>query len=228
MSMRTLVIVPALNEERNVAKVVKAARARGVDVLVVDDGSDDATGAVAEAEGAIVVRHACNLGIGAAVQTGYLYALQKGYDAAVRLDADGQHSAADIPRFLEALGEGDADIVVGSRFLARRGYQSTWVRRIGILILSLVSATVGTRTTDPTSGYWAVSRRAIELLARVHPDDYPETEALVLATRAGLRTKEIPVNMLARLAGYSSISAIHSGFYMMKVVIAVILQRLRG
>lgn len=225
--MRSLVIVPALNEERNVARVVSAARAQGGDVLVVDDGSDDHTARAAAEAGAIVVRHACNLGIGAAVQTGYLYALRKGYDVAVRLDADGQHSAADIPRFLAALEAGDADIVVGSRFLARRGYQSTWVRRIGILILSLVSAAVGTRTTDPTSGYWAINRRAIELLARSHPDDYPETEALVLATRAGLRIKEIPVNMLARLTGYSSISAIHSGFYMLKVVVAVIVQRLR-
>lgn len=225
--MRSLVIVPALNEERNVARVVSAARAQGGDVLVVDDGSDDHTARAAAEAGAIVVRHACNLGIGAAVQTGYLYALRKGYDVAVRLDADGQHSAADIPRFLAALEAGDADIVVGSRFLARRGYQSTWVRRIGILILSLVSAAVGTRTTDPTSGYWAVNRRALEVLARSQADDYPETESLVMASRAGCRVCELPVLMRPRFGGESSIGTLNAGYYMIKVVLSLLVERLR-
>jgi hypothetical protein len=127
------------------------------------------------------------------------------------------------------LSAGAGDIIVGSRFLGRKGYQSTWVRRIGILILTMVSALVGTRVSDPTSGYWGINRRALELLAREQPDDYPETQALVLATRAGLRVKEIPVIMQARGAGQSSSIAgtVQSGFYMLKVILAVLIERLR-
>ena len=129
--------------------------------------------------------------------------------------------------FGTALEADEADIVVGSRFLAREGYQSTVVRRLGIFILGIVSALVGARVTDPTSGYWAVNRRALKVLARSHPDDYPETEALVMASRAGCRVREVPVIMYARIAGESSISAIYSGFYMLKVVLALLVGRLR-
>ncbi|HVN86692.1 MAG TPA: glycosyltransferase family 2 protein [Candidatus Binatia bacterium] len=227
--MRTLVVVPAFNEAASIAGVVAAVR--GVfdgDIVVIDDGSIDDTAACARRAGAIVLHHPCNLGIGATVQTGFIYALAHGYDAALRIDGDGQHDPRYIPQLLEPLLTARTDIVVGSRFLARKGYQSTWIRRIGILILAVLSAVVGTRVTDPTSGYWALNRRALELLARFHPDDYPETQALVLAARAGLHTEEVPVVMLARAAGQSSISgAFHAGFYMLKVMLAVLIERLR-
>ncbi len=225
--MRPLVVIPAYNEAASIVGVIYAIRSyfEG-DILVVDDGSTDETGALAGRAGAAVVRHACNLGIGAAVQTGFMYALGHGYDTVVRLDGDGQHDPSYIPRFLHELNEG-ADVVVGSRFLAREGFQSTYVRRIGIFILSIVSALVGTRVTDPTSGYWALGQRALAVLAGSQPDDYPETEALVLATRAGCRIHELPVIMMARTTGQSSISTLHSGFYMLKVILAVLVERLR-
>ena len=226
--MRTLLIIPAFNEAACIGAVVAGVRQHfSGDIAVIDDGSEDDTGQVAHEVGAVVLRHSCNLGIGAAVQTGFLYALREGYDLVVRQDGDGQHDAAQIPRLLELLERDEADIVVGSRFLAREGYQSTLVRRIGIFILGIVSSLVGTRITDPTSGYWAVNRRALKVLARSQPDDYPETEALVLASRAGCRVREQPVIMYARIAGRSSISAIYSGFYMLKVVLALLIGRLR-
>jgi glycosyltransferase involved in cell wall biosynthesis len=226
--MRTLLIIPAFNEAASITGVIFAARQHfSGDVAVIDDGSEDDTGALARVAGAVVLRHPCNLGIGAAVQTGFLYALQQGYDFVVRQDGDGQHDPSQVPRLLEVLERDEADIVVGSRFLAREGYQSTVVRRVGIFILGIVSALVGARITDPTSGYWAVNRRALTVLARSHPDDYPETEALVLASRAGFRVREQPVVMYARIAGRSSIGAIYSGFYMMKVVLALLIGRLR-
>jgi len=226
--MRALLIIPAFNEAGAIEGVINAVRGTFVgDIAVIDDGSEDETAALARAAGAVVLQHPCNLGIGAAVQTGFLYGLQGGYDIVVRQDGDGQHDPAQIPRLLAVLAADAADIVVGSRFLAREGYQSTWVRRMGIFVLGVVSRLVGAHITDPTSGYWAVNRRALAVLAHSHPDDYPETEALVMASRAGCRVAEVPVIMYARIAGTSSISALYSGFYMIKVVLALLVGRLR-
>lgn len=226
--MRTLVVIPTLNEAQTIAGVVNGVRAVcDGDIVVIDDGSEDDSAQRARAAGAMVLRHPCNLGIGAAVQTGFMYALAHDYDIVIRLDGDGQHDPSYVPQFLNALATDHADVIIGSRFLAREGYQSTFVRRTGILILGVLSALVGTRVTDPTSGYWAVNRRALGVLARSQPDDYPETQALVQATRAGCRIREVPVIMLARNAGRSSIGALHSGFYMVKVILAVLIERLR-
>ncbi len=226
--MRTLLIIPAFNEAACISGVIAKIREHfGGDIVVIDDGSEDETGTLARAAGAVVLRHTCNLGIGAAVQTGFIYALQQSYDFVVRNDGDGQHDPIQILQLLEPLQRDEADIVVGSRFLAREGYQSTFVRRVGIFILGIVSALVGTRITDPTSGYWAVNRRALTVLSRSQPDDYPETEALMEASRFGCRVRELPVIMHARIAGESSISAMYSGFYMMKVVLALLVGRLR-
>ncbi len=226
--MRTLVIIPAFNEAAAIGLVIDAVRAVvDADIVVIDDGSHDETAERVRETGAGLLRHPCNLGIGAAVQSGYLYALQHGYDFVVRQDGDGQHDPAYIPAMLEKLRGGECDIIVGSRFLAREGFQSTWVRRLGILILSVVSTLIGTRTTDPTSGYWALNRRAFKVLAPSHPDDYPETEALVMAAAGGCRIEEIPVIMRARQTGRSSISALYSGFYMIKVILALIIVHTR-
>ena len=221
--MRALVIIPAYNEAANIAVVIGAVRQSFAGpVVVVDDGSNDDTGAQARAAGAIVLCHPCNLGIGAAVQTAFQYAVGHDYDAVVRLDGDGQHDPAYIAGLLEQLRSGQADVVIGSRFLGREGFQSTLIRRMGIAILTLVSALVGTRVTDPTSGYWALNRRAFALLAHMQADDYPETEALLQATRAGCRVREIPVIMQPRLIGRSSIAGVaRSGFYMAKVLLAL-------
>lgn len=226
--MRVLVVIPTYNEAGTIAAVVAAVRATGTgDIAVIDDGSDDETALLARRAGAIVLRHPCNLGIGGAVQTGFLYALQHDYDAVVRVDGDGQHDPAFIAGLLEPLKSGRADVVVGSRFLAREGYQSTLVRRTGILVLGILSALVGAHVTDPTSGYWAVNRRALQVLAKFQPDDYPETQSLLVAARAGCRIHELPVVMRARGAGQSSIGLLMSGFYMVKVILAVLIERLR-
>jgi glycosyltransferase involved in cell wall biosynthesis len=228
LNVRALVVIPAFNEAPNIAAVVQAVRARfDGEIAVIDDGSTDATAALAAAAGAIVLRHPCNLGIGASVQTGFLYGVAHDYDAVVRIDGDGQHDPSYINQFLAELASNQADVVVGSRFLGRRGFQSTFVRRMGILILTAVGALIGTRVTDPTSGFWAVNRRAMELLAHFQADDYPETQALVCATRSGYRIKEAPVIMHARMSGNSSIGALYSGFYMMKVLLALLIELLR-
>jgi glycosyltransferase involved in cell wall biosynthesis len=226
--VRILVVIPTYNEAPNIAAVLAAVRlVCAADIAVIDDGSDDDTGTAARRAGAIVLRHPCNLGIGAAVQTGFLYALDRGYDVVVRVDGDCQHDPAFIPALLEQLASDHTDIVVGSRFLAREGFQSTFVRRTGIVILGILSALVGTRVTDPTSGYWALNRRALQVLAKFQPDDYPETQSLLVATRAGCRIRELPVIMQARGGGRSSIGALQSGFYMVKVILAVLIERLR-
>jgi glycosyltransferase involved in cell wall biosynthesis len=226
--MRGLVIIPAYNEALNVGGVIAEIRQHFAgDIAVIDDGSVDDTSQVARKAGAIVLRHPCNLGIGAAVQTGFIYGLANDYPVVVRLDADGQHDPMYILDFVRLLESDDADIVVGSRFLGRRGYQSTAVRRIGIVILNVVSWLVGTRTTDPTSGYWGVNRRALQVLAHGQADDYPETESLVMASRAGCRVREIPVLMRARSAGESSIGTLNAGYYMIKVVLSLLIERLR-
>lgn len=226
--MRVLVIIPAYNEAGAIGDTVAGVRRHCAhDIVVIDDGSADDTARRAAGAGAEVLRHPCNLGIGAAVQTGYLYALHHGYDLVIRQDGDGQHDPSYIPEFTAILERGDGDLIVGSRFLAREGFQSTLVRRIGIAILSVVSALVGTRTTDPTSGYWGINRRALAVLAHSFPDDYPETEAMLIAAAAGCRVLEVPVVMRERRTGRSSIGTLLSGFYMAKVILALLILHLR-
>jgi glycosyltransferase involved in cell wall biosynthesis len=229
--MRALVIVPAFNEARSIAGVLAAVRAArpGVDVCVVDDGSSDGTAELAAREGAIVLRNPVNLGIGGAVQAGYLYAREHGYDAAVQLDGDGQHDPAFLDALLAPLREGGADVVVGSRFLGEGTFRSTRVRRAGIRYLSwFLRLRCGARVTDATSGFRAANRRAIELFARSYPPDYPEPEAIAVATRAGLRVAEVPVRMTERRHGTSSITWLRTIYYLVKVSLALVLLPERG
>jgi glycosyltransferase involved in cell wall biosynthesis len=222
--VRLLAIVPAYNEEAAVADVIREIRRAEaeIDVLVIDDGSSDATAEVAHAAGARVARLPFNLGIGGAVQTGFRVAWDEGYDVAIQIDGDGQHPPEELPRLLGPLEEGRADYVIGSRFAEPSDYRAPRTRRSGILLLSwLVSRIVGRRMTDTTSGFRAAGRRAIELFAAHYPHDYPEVEATVIAARSGLRVIEVPVQMRARAAGRSSISPLQSVYYMVKVLLAV-------
>jgi glycosyltransferase involved in cell wall biosynthesis len=223
--LRLAAIVPAFNEERNVGRVVAEIRevSPSLDVIVVDDGSFDGTAAVARAAGAHVVRLPFNLGIGGAVQTGFQYAFEHGYAAAVRLDGDGQHDPTEIHKILRPVLEGDADIVVGSRFASERaGYRSSRSRRVGIRLLAwVVSRIVGRRVTDTTSGFQALNRRAIELFAHDYPHDYPEVEATIMVSRHRLRSVEVPVQMRERASGRSSITALRAIYYMVKVLLAI-------
>ena len=223
--LRRVAIVPALNEEIAIARVIDELRAfdPGMDVVVVDDGSVDRTAAVAVAKGARVLRLPFNLGIGGAVQTGFRFAFENGYDLAVRVDGDGQHDPSELPRVLEPVLRGEADIVVGSRFAGDGdGYRSSRTRRLGIRLLArIVSRIVGQRVTDTTSGFQALNRQGIALFARDYPHDYPEVEATIMVFRHRLRLEEVPVAMRERGGGRSSITTLRSIYYMLKVLLAI-------
>lgn len=219
-------IVPAFNEAENLPSVLRDLQlhAPGCDVCVVDDGSTDDTAVRAAALGARVLRSPLNLGIGGAVQTGYLWARQRGYDAAVQIDGDGQHDAAFLAAVLQPIARGEADLVIGSRFLEDEGFRSTAVRRAGIRYLSrLLRLRCGALVTDPTSGLRAAGRRALELFAGQYPPDYPEPESVALAVRAGLVVREVPVRMRARQHGQSSIGAWRTLYYLIKVSLALVI-----
>jgi glycosyltransferase involved in cell wall biosynthesis len=224
---RNLAIVPAHNEAEAIAGTIAAIRrcASGFDVLVVDDGSADATADRARQAGAAVLRLPFNLGIGGAMQSGYIYALERGYDVAVQVDGDGQHDPAHIHELLDRLqSDPTLNMVTGSRFMdpAGDGYLSSATRRIGIRVFAwVVSRITGRRVTDPTSGFRMTDRRGIELFASDYPHDYPEVEAILLIHAHRLGSCEIPVLMRPRLTGSSSISSTQSIYYMIKVLLAV-------
>jgi glycosyltransferase involved in cell wall biosynthesis len=222
--LKRLAIVPAFNEEASIGRVIDEIRAfdPGFEIVVVDDGSTDRTAGMAADRGAHVVRLPFNLGIGGAMQTGYRYAFEQGYDLAVQIDGDGQHDPAQLPKILGPVLDGKADLVVGSRFAGDGEYRSTAARRIGIRIFAgVVSAVVRQRVTDTTSGFRAVNRRGIALFAADYPHDYPEVEATVMCVKHKLRLHEVPVAMRERTGGRSSITAFRSIYYMTKVLLAI-------
>jgi len=225
-----LAIVPAYNEALSLPALLGELRASypGLDVLVVDDGSTDQTRAVVSGLAVRLISLPCNLGVGGAVQTGLLVALEDGYDVAIQVDGDGQHPPEEIPKLLAALQQNGSDMVLGSRFLDRDGYQSTAGRRLGIVLFSwILSALCGTRITDATSGFRAWNRRAIRILAKQYPEDYPEVEAILMLHRANLRISEVPVKMRERAAGESSIGSLEAFAYMIKVPLAILMNLLR-
>jgi glycosyltransferase involved in cell wall biosynthesis len=229
--MRLAAIVPAFNEARNLPRLAEALRAHApsVEVCLVDDGSTDGTAQTAAALGWTVLPLPMNLGIGGAVQAGYLWALERGHDVAIQIDGDGQHDPAFVEALVSPVRAGQADLVVGSRFLSEGGFRSTLVRRAGIRYLSwFLRLRCGARVTDPTSGFRAAGREAIALFARYYPSDYPEPEAIALARRAGLRVVEVPVRMQEREHGRSSIGTLRTLYYLVKVSLALVLLPQRG
>lgn len=224
------IIIPAYNEEKSVPNVIRRILHLHpeFDVLVINDGSADRTEEVARAAGATVVTLLQNLGIGGAVQTGYIHAARQGYDVAVQVDADGQHKAEELVKILQPIYRDEADMVVGSRFVDQGGYQSTATRRLGIYLLSvIVSLFARQRIRDVTSGFRAVNRKGIELFSKEYATDYPEVDSLILARKHGLRLQEVAVEMEARQAGASSITAFKSAYYMIKVTLSVIMRSVR-
>jgi glycosyltransferase involved in cell wall biosynthesis len=229
-TVRRIAIVPAYNEERNVGRVLDELRALdpGLDLVVVSDGSTDHTAEVAAARGAHVIRLPFNLGIGGAVQTGFRHAWEEGYELAVRLDGDGQHDPAELRALVAPVVAGEADLAVGSRFVGGGGYRSSAARRIGIRILArVVSAIARQRLTDTTSGFQACNRRAIAVYAADLPHDYPEVEGMVMAIRHRIRLVEVPVTMREREHGRSSIGALASIYYMVKILLALFVDLFR-
>jgi glycosyltransferase involved in cell wall biosynthesis len=221
---RRIAIVPAMNEEKTIGRVIDEIRAfdPGFEIVVVDDGSVDRTATIAERQGVLVLRLPFNLGIGGAVQTGYQYARDNGFELAVQVDGDGQHDPTEIPRLVQPILDGRADMVVGTRFAEGGGYRGTPLRRVGIrLFAAVVSLMVRQRVTDTTSGFRAVNRMGIRLFAADYPHDYPEVEATVLLARHKLTMIEVPVVMRIRETGQSSITAVRSVYYMIKVLLAL-------
>ena len=220
-----LAVVPAYNEARTVGRVVSAIKEHvpQFDVVVVDDGSTDGTGELAEDAGARVLRHPFNLGIGGAVQSGFVYALDNGYDYVVQVDADGQHLPEEIPKLLEAMEKDPTlDMVCGSRFLFDNGYPAPISRRTGIHVFAfLLSRIMRRRVSDPTSGFRLFNRRGIALFARDYPHDYPEVEAVLMVHFHRLQMLEVSVRMLRRDGGVSSIGSGKSLYYMIKVLLAI-------
>jgi glycosyltransferase involved in cell wall biosynthesis len=229
-----LAIVPAYNEAGAIAGTIADIHrhAPDFDVVVVDDGSTDATAQVAADTGATVVRLPFNLGIGGAMQAGYQYALEHDYDVAVQVDGDGQHDARHINDLLAELrSHSGVNMVTGSRFLAAdgEGYRSSVYRRLGIRVFARVlSMITGREVTDPTSGFRMTDRRGIVLFAHDYPHDYPEVEAVLMVHAHRLVATELPVQMRPRTAGRSSINSTQSAYYMLKVLLAVFVGMLRA
>lgn len=223
--MKILAIIPAYNEESNIYNVVTAIKkeAEEVDILVINDGSKDDTGKEAIRAGAKVINMPYNLGIGGAVQTGYIYALQNNYDIAIQVDGDGQHNPKDIEKIIKPIIEGKSDMVIGSRFKDKTDYKPSFCRNLGIMFFSkLVSTLCRASYYDTTSGYRAINRSCMELFCNYYPKDYPEVETIVYACKNGMRITEISVDMNYRKAGKSSITPLRSVYYMLKVTFCTI------
>ena len=220
-----LAVVPAYNEQATVSGVVRAlhTKAPQLDVVVIDDGSTDSTAVRAEHAGARVLRMPFNVGIGGAVQAGFKYAYEQGYEYMVQVDGDGQHDPEEIATLFSALSEpGHADMICGSRFASKTGYIAPVSRRAGIhLFAFLLSGLLRQPVTDPTSGFRLYNRRAIALFARDYPHDYPEVEAVLMLHHHRLTMREVPVRMFQRGGGVSSISSGKSFYYMVKVLLAL-------
>ncbi|MFC2037388.1 glycosyltransferase family 2 protein [Chloroflexota bacterium] len=238
-----LVVIAAYNEEECIRQVVKDVRVHipWADIIVVDDGSSDGTGHRVLKSGADLLRLPCNLGVGAALEVALRYAENMGYSYALRLDADGQHDPRDALRLLSAVRHGEADVSIGSRFLAVGSraseasqrkhwrHQTTPTRALGIKVFAtLVSLLIGQPISDPTCGLRCFNRQAMRFLARHHPQDYPEVESMVVLHRAGFRLKELPVTAYPRMGGVSSISTWKAVYYVFRVMLAASVAAVRS
>ncbi|MBC8427156.1 MAG: glycosyltransferase family 2 protein [Desulfobacterales bacterium] len=236
---RRLVIVPAFNEGKRIARVLKKIQEvdKEIDIIVIDDGSTDDTGLKSRLVGARVVRLSSNMGYGVAIQTGYKYALERGYDYVVQLDSDGQHDPDYLPKMFAEIVSGNVDLVIGSRFLkgmssvkvSEMGYRVSPARKLGISLFAfLVSKFIGLKITDPTSGYRALNKQVIKFLANdFFPYDYPDADVVILAHRAGFKIKEIPMIMYDRTTGTSMHSGLKPVYYIFKMFLSMLMTLLR-
>lgn len=228
---KILVVIPALNEEKQVATVIQQVKREvpEASIVVVNDGSSDQTEQKALTAGAKVLSHPFNMGYGVALQTGYKYALKYGFDYILQMDGDGQHDPQFLQTLLREVEEGRADVVIGSRFLREGEYRVPWLRRMGMRLFGFIASRLsGQRITDPTSGYQALNRRAVEFCASdAFPGDYPDADVLVMLHRAGFRTREVPVGMHPNLQRRSMHSGLKPFYYVYKMLLSIGLNLLR-
>lgn len=228
--MKKLIIIPAFNESENILNTVKVIEkdAPDFDYVVINDCSTDNTLEILKQNNINHIALPVNLGIGGAVQTGYKYALENSYDVAVQVDGDGQHDPKYLSALVDALEKNQADMVIGSRFINNEGFQSTFMRRVGIVYFTkLIHLLTGKTITDPTSGFRMCNQKVIALFAKDYPRDYPEPESIVALLKRNLKVLEVPVQMKERQGGVSSISASKSVYYMIKVSLAIMIENLR-
>ena len=228
--MKKLIIIPAYNEEACIEKTVENIKrsAPSFDYIIINDCSGDRTKEICENNQFQYINLSVNFAIGGAVQTGYIYALENHYDVAVQVDGDGQHDAAFLNEMAAFMEKNQANMVIGSRFIEKKGFQSSGLRRMGIKFFTgLIKILTGRTITDPTSGLRMVDREIIKMFAENYPKDYPEPETVVAVIRKNMKVKEIPVVMKERQGGVSSISPKKSVYYMIKVSLAIIIECLR-
>ena len=229
--MKILILIPAYNEEARIATVVRRLRETypQYDIAVLNDGSRDRTAREARAAGAEVISHPFNMGYGVAIQTGYKYARNQGYDFLVQMDGDGQHDPASIPHILAPVLAGETDFALGSRFLDAESYEPSLARRVGMLFFRrLISFLIGQRITDSTSGFQAFNQRVVCFFTtEVFPCDYPDADMLLTLHRAGFRIKEVPARMHASATGKSMHSGWKPLYYMFKMLLSIAITLLR-
>lgn len=226
---RILLMIPAYNEAKNLEKLIRELKVKTpeCDYVIINDGSKDNTEEVCSKNGYNVLHLPINLGIGGGIQTGYRYALKYGYDIAIQIDGDGQHDAAYVGAVIQPLLNEEADVVIGSRFLEKEGFQSSASRRVGINWLSwLIWLCTGKRVKDVTSGFRAVNKKFIAVYAEDYPTDYPEPEAIITAVMNRGKVLEVPVVMRERESGTSSINLKKAIYYMVKVTLAILIRRI--
>ncbi|MFH1563962.1 MAG: glycosyltransferase family 2 protein [Nitrospirota bacterium] len=223
--MKILVIIPAYNEEENIARVISQAKKNTPNVIVIDDGSTDNTVKIAGLSGAKVLSHPFNLGYGSTLLTGYKYAFEKGYDFVIQLDADGQHDPGSIKKLFAPIENNSADIAIGSRFLEQGGYHPPFLRKIGISLFSvIVSRIIRQRITDPTSGFQAINKKVIEFYnSEFFPPDYPDADVLIGLHFAGFRITEVGVKMYPKQGKKSMHSGVKSIYYLFKMFFSIFL-----
>lgn len=227
--MKTLVIIPCYNEEDSIVNVIENLKKNkpDVDYLIVNDCSTDSTEKILKENNFNYINNPINLGIGGGVQAGYLYAKEFGYDIAVQMDGDGQHDPKYLSKIIQPIIDKEADMVIGSRFIEKEGFQSSFMRRFGINIISaFIFLLTGKKIKDTTSGFRACNRNLIEFFSRNYADDYPEPEAIISCIVNGFSIKEVAVIMEERQGGVSSIRSLKSAYYMIKVCISLIITRI--
>lgn len=227
--MKVLIVVPCYNEEKNIERTIEGIIEKGYDYVIIDDGSKDASLEIARKNDYHVIHLSNNLGIGGAMQTGYRYAARNGYDVAVQIDGDGQHNVEEVDKLIQPIRDGACSMVIGSRFIDNKGFQSSAMRRVGIRFLSwLMKLFSGQEILDMTSGFRAIDKSLIRRFSDRYPSEYPEPVTNLQVTKLGYKIKEVPAMMNERQQGRSSIFGIKNVYYMLNVIFQLILIQLSG